>query len=64
MRAKVETPTAAGLTAMREDRYGDEAVPIVSGHVVMHDPEGNEVCVCTPSLRPGEADEAGRVERL
>jgi hypothetical protein len=32
--------TAAGATAVREDFYGDDL-----GHVVMLDPERNEVCV-------------------
>jgi hypothetical protein len=31
---------AAGATAVREEWYGD-----VLGHVVTHDPEGNEFCV-------------------
>lgn len=40
IRAKVPELLAAGATRVREENYGD-----VLGHVVMHDPEGNEFCV-------------------
>ncbi|WP_307679911.1 VOC family protein [Streptomyces sp. V4I2] len=40
IRAKVAELTAAGAKTTREERYGDDL-----GHVVMHDPEGNEFCV-------------------
>ena len=37
---KVPQLVAAGATVVREEWYGD-----VLGHVVTHDPEGNESCV-------------------
>lgn len=40
IRAKVTELVAAGATAVHEESDGD-----VLGHVVMHDPEGNEFCV-------------------
>jgi catechol 2,3-dioxygenase-like lactoylglutathione lyase family enzyme len=40
VRAKVTELEAAGATTVREETYGGEF-----GHVVMHDPEGNEFCV-------------------
>jgi hypothetical protein len=40
IREKVTELTAAGATSVREERYGDSL-----GHVVMLDPEGNELCV-------------------
>lgn len=40
IRAKVAELTGAGATAVREESYGEHL-----GHVVMHDPEGNEFCV-------------------
>jgi predicted enzyme related to lactoylglutathione lyase len=40
IRQKVPELVAAGATVVREEWYGD-----VLGHVVMHDPEGNEFCV-------------------
>ncbi|WP_394619352.1 VOC family protein [Lentzea sp. JNUCC 0626] len=40
IRAKVAELVAAGAAAVREEADGD-----VLGHVVMHDPEGNEFCV-------------------
>jgi hypothetical protein len=40
IRAKVGELVAAGATAVREEHYGEHL-----GHVVMHDPEGNEFCV-------------------
>ena len=40
IRQKVPELVAAGATAVREEWYGD-----VLGHVVTHDPEGNESCV-------------------
>jgi hypothetical protein len=40
IRAKVAELTAAGATAVREEFYDEDL-----GHVVMHDPEGNEFCV-------------------
>jgi hypothetical protein len=40
IRAKVADLVAAGATAVREETDGDAL-----GHIVMHDPEGNEFCV-------------------
>ena len=40
IRAKVPEPQAAGARIVREEFYGQ-----VLGHVVMHEPEGNEFCV-------------------
>ncbi len=40
IRAKVAMLTSAGAAAEREESYGEHL-----GHVVMHDPEGNEFCV-------------------
>ncbi|MDT4984852.1 MAG: hypothetical protein QOF95_2342 [Pseudonocardiales bacterium] len=40
IRAKAAELVAAGATAVREESYGEHL-----GHVVMHDPEGNEFCV-------------------
>jgi hypothetical protein len=40
IRAKVTELAAAGATAVREESYDGDL-----GHVVMHDPEGNEFCV-------------------
>ncbi|MBA3524463.1 MAG: VOC family protein [Geodermatophilaceae bacterium] len=40
IRAKVEELVGAGGTRVREESYGEHL-----GHVVMHDPEGNEFCV-------------------
>ncbi|RZU76139.1 hypothetical protein EV384_4761 [Micromonospora kangleipakensis] len=40
IRQKVPELVAAGATVVSEEWYGD-----VLGHVVMHDPEGNEFCV-------------------
>ncbi|WP_436837827.1 VOC family protein [Micromonospora chersina] len=40
IRQKVPELVAAGATVVCEEWYGD-----VLGHVVMHDPEGNEFCV-------------------
>jgi hypothetical protein len=40
IRAKVSELADAGATAVPEESYGAEL-----GHVVMHDPEGNEFCV-------------------
>jgi hypothetical protein len=40
IRVKVTELIAAGGTAIREESYSDQL-----GHVVMHDPEGNEFCV-------------------
>jgi hypothetical protein len=40
VREKVAELEAAGATTVREETYGGEL-----GHVVMHDPEGNEFCV-------------------
>jgi predicted enzyme related to lactoylglutathione lyase len=40
IRSKVSELVAAGATVVREDSYGEGL-----GHVVMHDPEGNEFCV-------------------
>lgn len=40
IRAKVCALVALGATPVREERYDD-----VLGHVVMLDPEGNELCV-------------------
>ncbi len=40
IRAKVAELEAAGATKVREEHYDDEL-----GHVVMLDPEGNELCV-------------------
>lgn len=38
--ATVERLVAAGATIVREEHYGEDL-----GHVVLHDPEGNEFCV-------------------
>ena len=40
IRAKVAELVTAGATEIREQHYGDRL-----GHVVLHDPEGNEFCV-------------------
>jgi catechol 2,3-dioxygenase-like lactoylglutathione lyase family enzyme len=40
IRAKVTELVDAGATAVREESYDGQL-----GHVVMHDPEGNEFCV-------------------
>ncbi len=40
IRQRVPELVAAGATVIREEWY-EEAL----GHVVMHDPEGNEFCV-------------------
>jgi hypothetical protein len=40
IRAKVAQLVVAGASAVREEFYGPDL-----GHVVMHDPEGNEFCV-------------------
>lgn len=40
IREKVAELIAAGATKVREEMYDDDL-----GHVVMHDPEGNEFCV-------------------
>jgi predicted enzyme related to lactoylglutathione lyase len=40
IRAKAAELSAAGATAVREERYGEHL-----GHIVMLDPEGNEFCV-------------------
>ena len=40
IRARVADLVATGAVEVRAESYGDEL-----GHVVMHDPEGNEFCV-------------------
>jgi hypothetical protein len=40
IRAKATELAAAGATAIREESYGGDL-----GHIVMHDPEGNEFCI-------------------
>ncbi len=40
IRGRVEELIAAGATRVREESYDGDL-----GHVVMHDPEGNEFCV-------------------
>lgn len=40
IRQEVPELVAAGATVVSEEWYGDAL-----GHVVMHDPEGNEFCV-------------------
>lgn len=40
IRAKVDELVTLGATLVREEMYGEAL-----GHVVMHDPEGNEFCV-------------------
>jgi hypothetical protein len=41
IRDKVSELVDAGATAVREEFYDGEHL----GHIVMHDPEGNEFCV-------------------
>jgi Glyoxalase-like domain len=40
IRSKVSDLCEAGGTSVREEQYGEHL-----GHIVMHDPEGNEFCV-------------------
>ncbi|KQZ66280.1 VOC family protein [Nocardioides sp. Root151] len=44
IRATVARLVQAGATELREEEYADERGTVL-GHVVMHDPEGNEFCV-------------------
>ena len=41
IRGKADELVEAGATAVREEFYDGEHL----GHIVMHDPEGNEFCV-------------------
>jgi Glyoxalase-like domain len=45
IRAKVGELLAAGATRVREEEYRDKSGHTILGHVVMLDPEGNELCV-------------------